>query len=64
MALSEPSDQIAINDRGKGATWQREERLITRGFLAIDLHLSIEEYVAKSGFTGCVLISTVDREEL
>ena len=47
--LSEPSDEIAINDRGDEATWQREERPIARGFLAVDLHLSEGGYVAKSG---------------
>ena len=62
MALSEPSDQIAINDRGKEATWQHEGRPIARRFLAVNIHLSIEGYVAKSGFTGCVLILTVDHE--
>ena len=49
MALSEPSNQIAINDRGEEETWQREERPIARGFLAVDLHLSEGGYVAKSG---------------
>ena len=49
MARLEPSDQIAINDRGEEATWQREERPIARGFSAIDLHLSEDGYVARSG---------------
>ena len=49
VARSEPSDQIAINDRGEEATWQREERPIACGFSAIDLHLSEEGYVARSG---------------
>ena len=40
MALSEPSDQIGINDRGEEATWRRKEHPIGRGFLAVDLHLS------------------------
>ena len=65
MALSEPSNQIAINDRGEEATWQREECPIAYGFLAIDLHLSEGGGVRGNiGFTGCILISTVDREEL
>ena len=46
---SEPSDQIAINNGEEEATWQYEERPIARGFLAGDLHLSEEGYVAKSG---------------
>ena len=49
MARSKPSDQITINDRGEEATWQREERLIARGFFAVDLHLSEGGYVTKSG---------------
>ena len=49
MARSEPSDQITIKDRGEEATWQREERLIARGFSVVDLHLSEEGYVARSG---------------
>ena len=49
MARSKPSDQIAINDRGEEATWQREERPIARGFSTVDLHLSEEEFVARSG---------------
>ena len=49
MARSESSDRIAINNRGEEATWQREERLIARGFSAIDLHLSEEGYVTRSG---------------
>ena len=48
MAWSGPSDQIAINDRGEEATWQREEHPIARWFLAVDLHLSEEGYVARS----------------
>ena len=42
MALSKPSDQIAINDRGEEVMWQRKESPIARGFLAVDLHLSEE----------------------
>ena len=49
MARSEPFDQIAINDRGEEATWQREERSITRGFSVVDLHSSEEGYMARSG---------------
>ena len=49
MARSKPFDQIVINDRGEEATWQREERPIARGFLVVDLHLSEEGHVAKSG---------------
>ena len=49
MARSKPSNQIAINDRGEEATWQREEGSIARGFLVVDLHLSEGGYVAKSG---------------
>ena len=49
MARLELSDQIAINDRGEEETWQREERPITRGFLAVDYHLSEEGYAAKLG---------------
>ena len=49
MARSEPSDQIAINDRGEEATWHREERPIARGLSADDLHLSEEGYMARSG---------------
>ena len=30
-------------------TWQREERPIARGFLAVDHHLSEEGYMARSG---------------
>ena len=30
MARSEPSDQIAINNRDEEAIWHREERLIAR----------------------------------
>ena len=52
MARSEPSDQIAINDRGEGATWQHLERPIRRGFTAIDLHLSEEGVRGEIGFTG------------
>ena len=49
MTQSEPSDQIAINNRGKEATWQHEEHPIMRGFSTVDLHLSEEGYVARSG---------------
>ena len=49
MAGSEPSDQIAINDRGEEATWKREVRLIGREISAVDLHLSEGRYVALSG---------------
>ena len=49
MAQSEPSNQISINDRGEEATWQHEEHPIASGFSAVDLHLSEEEYVARSG---------------
>ena len=48
MARSEPFDQIAINDRGKEASWQHEERPIGREFRAVDLHLSEEGYVVES----------------
>ena len=41
---SEPFDQIAINDGGEDATWQRDERPIARGFSAVDLLLSEEGY--------------------
>ena len=49
MARSKPFDQISINNRGEEATWQREERPIARGVSAVNLHLSEEGYVAKSG---------------
>ena len=64
MARSEPSDQIAINDRGEGVMWQREERPIARGFTTVDLHLSEEGVRGAIGFTRCILISTIDRNEL
>ena len=35
-----------------------------RGFLDVDLHLSEGGVRGKIGCTRCVLISTVDREEL
>ena len=44
MAWSEPSDQIAINDRDEEATWQRVGRSIARAISAVDLHLSEEGY--------------------
>ena len=49
MAPSGPSDQIAINDRGEEATWQRKERPIAREISTVDLHLSEGGYVEKSG---------------
>ena len=49
MAGSEPSDQIAINDRGEEVTWQREVRPIACEISVVDLHLSEGRYVAKSG---------------
>ena len=64
MALSKQSDQIAINDRDEEAMWQRENCSIARGISTVDLHLSEEGYVAKSGSPDHVLISTVNREEL
>ena len=48
MARSELLDQIAINDRGKEATWQHEEHPIAPRLSAFDLHLSEEGYVASS----------------
>ena len=49
MARSELSDQIAINNRREEATWQREERPITGGSSTVDLHLSEEGYVGRTG---------------
>ena len=49
MTRSEPSNHTVINDRGEEVTWQHEERLIARGFLAVDLHISEEGYVEKLG---------------
>ena len=50
MARLEPFDQIAINDRGEEATWQREKRPIARKISTVDLHLSEGGgYMAKSG---------------
>ena len=49
MARSEPSDQIAINDRDEEATWQRVGRPISRAISTVDLHLNQWAHVAKSG---------------
>ena len=49
MTLSEPYDQIAINDRGEEATWQSKEHPIARGFLVVDLQFSEGRYMAKLG---------------
>ena len=49
MVRSEPSYQIAINDRAEEAKWQCEECLIARGISTIDLHLSEGGYVANLG---------------
>ena len=42
------------------------ERPIARGYQALDLHLNEGGggYMAKSDLSDCVLISTVDQEEL
>ena len=34
------SDRVSINGQGREATWQPVERLIMRGFKAVDLRLS------------------------
>ena len=49
MAQSEPFDQIMIHDRGEEAIWQHEEHPIVRGFSAVDLDLSEDGYVERSG---------------
>ena len=49
MAHSEPSDQITINDHNEEATRQRVGRPIVRAISAVNLHLSEEGYVARSG---------------
>ena len=45
MARSKPSDQIAINDQGEEATWQREEGPIAHGFSVVDIHISEEGFM-------------------
>ena len=53
-----------IDDQGCDATWRIVGCLIAREIRAVDLHLSEGEYVARSNLTDCILISTVDQEEL
>ena len=48
MARSGPSEQIAINDRGEEAMWERNESPIAREISTVDFHLSEGGYVAKS----------------
>ena len=49
MAPSEPSDPIAICDQGEEATWQRKKRPLACEISTVDIHLSEEGCVARSG---------------
>ena len=44
-------------------TWRIVGRPVTHEIRAVDLHLSGGGARGEIGLTGCVLISTVDREE-
>ena len=62
MARSEPSDQIAINDRDEEATWHHEERPIARDPyqpLIFTYSMGIRGLI---GVNRIILISIVDRE--
>ena len=62
VAWSEPSDQIAINDRDEEETWHREERPIARDPYQ---PLIFTYSMGKDGeikVHQIVLISTVDRK--
>ena len=49
MAQSGASDQITINDQERDPTWRIVGRPIAREISAVDLHLSEEGYVVRSG---------------
>ena len=55
---------ITINDQDEEATWKPVECPIALGFSTVDLHLSEGGYVEKLDSSDCVLISTLDQEEL
>ena len=62
MVRSEPSDQIAINDRDEEATSHREKRPIARDpYQLVDLHLNWWTR-GLNRVHQMRLLSTVDRE--
>ena len=62
MAGSEPSDQIAINDRDEEATWHHEERPITGDpYQPLIFTYSMGTF-GEIKVHRIILISTVDRK--